>query len=102
MQAVKTSQVVTIRSTDFDNMGENYKQMLHGLDPNNFATAQEWFNNGVRVVLCTPAMQTGVNGLDMIKDLVLYSVPKKQLPQLVARFDRPSRYILGLKYLATH
>lgn len=50
--------------------------------------------DGKQFVICSPAVQVGVNGLDSIKHLILYSIPTSLLPQLIARFDRPSRSLL--------
>ena len=44
-----------------------------------------------QVVLCTPAIATGFNGLDFVNHAIFYSVPLSQMMQIVGRFDRWSR-----------
>ena len=44
-----------------------------------------------QVFLCTPAIATGLNGLDFVNHVIFYSVPYSQMMQIIGRFDRPSR-----------
>ena len=45
-----------------------------------------------QVILCTPAIATGFNGLGFVNHVIFYSVPLSQMMQVIGRFDRPSRW----------
>lgn len=63
--------------------------MLWKANPVNFE-AEGWRQSGVRMVIVSPEHQMGINGLEFIKHVVLYSCPTTFLVQLHGRFFRLS------------
>ena len=88
MQGVKREQVRVVQDINKDFTGK--RSLLCVANPGMFASLQAWKEDGVRVVIITPRASVGVDGLQFIKHLVLYTPPHSSLRQLFGRFDRPA------------
>ena len=90
MQGLKREQVRVLQDIHKDFTGERSLLRVANPENNTFYSLQAWKEDGVRVVIITPRASVGVDGLQFIKHLVLYTPPHSSLRQLFGRFDRPA------------
>ena len=90
IQDVPASQVGILTSTDVQDHAKGLPGMLKRANPSQYDTLAAWHESGVRVVIMSPQHQMGINGLEFIKHVVLYSCPATFLIQLHGRFSRLS------------
>ena len=71
---------------------QKQSNVLHAANPKDpqFSTPNDWLTTGVRIVMFSKSASIGVNGLQFIENLVLWSPPSGSLEQLYGRFKRPA------------
>lgn len=90
LQNLRSGQVQILNSDDFTDPDrvESLLQEANPEDPR-FSNS-DYSTEGVRVIILTKALSVGVDGLQFIKHLILYSPPSGAYRQLCGRFVRPA------------
>ena len=86
---LKEHQVKVVEQQDFEDCQEAWS-VLRSANPHDeqFRSPDDWWSRGVRVVLLSRKGSVGVDGLQFIDHLVLWSPPRGSLRQLYGRFWR--------------
>lgn len=90
LQNLRPEQVLILNSDDFKDP-ETVERLLRKANPQDpMFSSSDYSTKGVRVIILTKALSFGVDGLQFIKHLILYSPPSGPYRQLCGRFVRPA------------